>query len=298
MLNFRKKSECNIWKTMKNKFCAFIMTHGRADKVITYNVLRKCGYTGPIFIVIDDEDDQEQRYRDIYGDQVVQFSKKAMDVDIDLADNEVGRGTITYVRNACFDLAKKLGFDYFIELDDDYSAFLYKHDGEYKYKETRIKNLDKVFGFLIKYLDRSGAQSIAFAQNGDFIGGKNSGFAKDWRPRRKCMNSFVCRTDRKFKFMGRMNEDVNTYTKMGSIGMLFMTIPNISLIQGQTQATSGGLTEMYLKMGTYKKSFTTVMFCPSSVKVSEMGDKHRRIHHKIKWNYAVPKIVSEEFKKR
>ncbi|EFC6976332.1 hypothetical protein DFZ72_21860 [Escherichia coli] len=39
---------------MRDDFCAFILTHGRPDKVLTYRTLRRAGYTGKIFIVVDD----------------------------------------------------------------------------------------------------------------------------------------------------------------------------------------------------------------------------------------------------
>ena len=41
---------------MRSDFVAFILTHGRADSVITDKTLRKFGYTGPIVYVIDNED--------------------------------------------------------------------------------------------------------------------------------------------------------------------------------------------------------------------------------------------------
>ena len=41
---------------MREDFCVFILTHGRHDRVHTYNTLLKAGYTGKIYIVIDDED--------------------------------------------------------------------------------------------------------------------------------------------------------------------------------------------------------------------------------------------------
>ena len=111
------------------------------------------------------------------------------------------------------------------------------------------------------------------------------------------MNSFICSVDRPFKFAGAMNEDVNTYTTLGSRGELFLTIPLVSLNQLQTQSQAGGITDMYLKYGTYAKSFTTVMMMPSSVKISMMGNVNKRIHHQIKWNNTVPKIVQEDFRK-
>ncbi|EFN6257501.1 hypothetical protein FVI12_21595 [Escherichia coli] len=46
---------------MRDDFCAFILTHGRPDKVLTYRTLRRAGYTGKIFIVVDDEDKTRKR---------------------------------------------------------------------------------------------------------------------------------------------------------------------------------------------------------------------------------------------
>ena len=40
----------------KTKFAAFILTHGRADDVLTYDTLRRCGYTGKIYLLVDNED--------------------------------------------------------------------------------------------------------------------------------------------------------------------------------------------------------------------------------------------------
>ena len=114
---------------------------------------------------------------------------------------------------------------------------------------------------------------------------------------RKCMNSFICSTERKFQFISRLNEDVNTYLSLGAKGQLFLTIPNIALEQKATQATSGGMTETYIDNGTYQKSFFSVMYCPSFAKVALMGFTTQRLHHSIKWNNAVPKIIDEKHRK-
>ena len=105
---------------MRNDFVAFILSHGRADRVTTYDLLRKCGYTGDIRIVVDNEDETISQYIDKFGDEVVVFNKPFVANTLDPCDNFDNRKTIVYARNACFDLAKELGYTYFIELDDDY----------------------------------------------------------------------------------------------------------------------------------------------------------------------------------
>lgn len=57
------------------------------------------------------------------------------------------------------------------------------------------------------------------------------------------------------------------------------------------------MTMVYNESGTYVKSFYSVMFSPSSVKVKVMGDKHLRLHHHVEWDKAVPLILPEIYKK-
>ena len=78
---------------------------------------------------------------------------------------------------------------------------------------------------------------------------------------------------------------------------MFLTIHNLSLTQRETQKTKGGLTEIYLDFGTFIKSFYTVICSPSSVKVKLMNTTHRRLHHSINWDCAVPQIIDEKYKK-
>ena len=49
-----------LWraKPMRNDFAVFILTHGRADNVVTVPAIKKAGYTGKIYFIIDDEDEQ------------------------------------------------------------------------------------------------------------------------------------------------------------------------------------------------------------------------------------------------
>ena len=111
------------------------------------------------------------------------------------------------------------------------------------------------------------------------------------------MNSFFCSTDKPFKFVGRINEDVNTYTTLGQQGKLIMTVTSISVTQTQTQKNKGGMTDVYIDGGTYLKSFYTVIFSPSCVKIAMMGDKHMRIHHNVVWEHCTPMILNERWRK-
>lgn len=79
---------------MRDDFCAFILTHGRPDKVLTYRTLRRAGYTGKIFIVVDDEDKTRHQYMAEFGEQVLVFSKADIASRFDEADNFCDRRSI------------------------------------------------------------------------------------------------------------------------------------------------------------------------------------------------------------
>jgi len=283
---------------MENKdFAVFILTHGRPDNVITYNTLKTSGYTGKIYIVIDNEDKLADKYYENFGDKVIMFDKKAIAETFDEADNFEDRRAIVYARNACFKIAEELGITYFMQMDDDYGSFHFRIYKSNKDTPKRIKKIDKVLDVMLEFYKTIPAKSIAMAQGGDFIGGAGSGTAKKKQLKRKCMNSFICSTGRPFKFNGRINEDVNTYTHKASVGDIFFTIPTLSLEQKTTQSSTGGMTDIYLDKGTYIKSFYSVIFQPSSVKVALMGDKNMRLHHRVSWKHTTPVILEEKYKK-
>lgn len=283
-------------------FAAFILTHGRAGSVKTDVALRAAGYTGKIFYIVDNQDKQIKQYVKTYGDQVIVFDKVKAAKITDAGDNTQKLNSVVYARNKCFDIAKKLGLDYFVQLDDDYGTFRYaiNNKGKYITSNTKTDRLDNLINISLEFLINSKFNCVAWAQGGDFIGGEGSGLISRYynnKLLRKVMNSFFCDTLKPFNFIGRMNDDVNTYVTGGIKGKLFCTIANVRLEQGETQAESGGLTEMYLESGTYVKSFYTVMMAPSCTKICEMGNIHKRLHHKIDWKKCAPVIIKEEHKK-
>lgn len=279
-----------------DSFAVFILTHGRPDNVRTLKSLYAGNYTGKIYLVIDNEDDTADEYKALYGDMVVMFDKLAVSKTFDTADNFSDRRTVVFARNACFGIAKDLGIKYFLELDDDYTTFMFRKITHGKMIGIECKQLDRLFDAMLDFLDDSGALTVALAQGGDFIGGA-LGNRFQQGILRKAMNTFFCKTDKPFKFLGRINEDVNTYTRHGQMGELLFTITSAQITQLTTQSNSGGMTNVYLDSGTYIKSFYTVLYSPSCVHVALMGANNRRMHHHVRWNNCTPKILSESLKK-
>ena len=282
---------------MRDNFAVFILTHGRADNVVTMQTLKRCGYTGRWYMIIDNEDGQRGMYEKNFGaDHVIVFDKQAAYDRADTMDNFNDHRAIIYARNESWRIAAELGLDYFLMLDDDYKSIDYRYADHGKLRYKAVKDFDRIFEDMLDFLDVTGADTVAFAQGGDFVGGLDGGNFKKGLLR-KAMNSFFCRTDRPLEFRGTMNEDVVTYTTLSSRGHLFLTYCSFAVIQLPTQSLKGGMTDAYKEGGTYLKTFYAIMSMPSAVKVGMMYTKHRRVHHRIDWESTAPKILNEKWRK-
>jgi len=280
----------NLISPNMDKFAVLILCHGRPKYNDTYHTLNRSGYTGRKIIIIDNLDDTKDEYIRTYGfENVFVFNKAWVALESDSMNNFNDRRATLFVRNATFDIAKELGLDYFLVLDDDYGSFCHKREE----CERTSKRLDEVFYWFVEYLINTPIKCIAFSQGGDHIGGYNP----NKMYKRKVMNSFFCVTERPFEFYGSMNDDVNSYLVNGTRGDIFITFYPFMLHQATTQQISEGLTETYKIYGTYVKSFYSVICAPSSCSIRLMGEKNPRLHHLISWVNASPYIISNKYKK-
>lgn len=288
---------------IRDNFAVFILAHGRPEKLITVDTLKKSGYTGKYYIILDNEDSTIDKYKELFGeDHIIVFDKEAAEKTFDVMDNFGGRNVVVFARNVCFDIARELNLKYYAEFEDDYEEFCYRLEDGNILRNLNIslnKKIDEVFEATLDFLEESGIRTVAFAQTGEMMGGTRGGV---WvkRIKRKAMNTFFFKVGEPkddIKFIGRFNDDVNTYVSLGKVGEVFMQFANINLSQVLTQKQSGGNTDAYKLYGTYVKSFYSVMVNPSSVKIGFVGTSEPRIHHTIDWPRTVPCIVSDRFKK-
>lgn len=281
------------------EYCIFILTNRRPNKQYTYSFLKKAGLEKKVFFVLDNLDPTIAEYKKKYGDEkILTFDKEKYIKENETMINEKVEKVVLYARNACYDLAEQLGFQYFIEFDDDYKSFQYqKVENLLIERVPIIKNFEKVIqAYFQFFVAVPSMYSICFSQAGEIIsGGADSYLQKGWK--RKMMNSFFLDTKRRINFKGVLNEDVNANIEQLKLGHLCLTCFNVVLKENQTQKTKGGLTEIYLQFGTYKKTFFSVMSAPASVKVCTLNSKYPRLHHLTTYKNLMPLIVSECVKK-
>lgn len=279
---------------MKQEYKIFILSYGRADKVYTYKTLLQGGIAKKdIYIVCSDDDKELSEYQKLY-DNVIIFSKEKARKYTDLMDNFEKRNIVVFARNAIFEIVKRLNIGYFIVLDDDYDRFIFRRCFSNQLKEFKVKFIKPIFEKCIAYLKNTTLLNcFCLSQNGDFIGGVNSFDKINFK--RKIMNVYFFRANTPIKFLGSLNEDLTASVYEGQRGKLMFTINDVAIHQKITQSNGGGLTEAYLDSGTYVKSFYSVIAAPNCVKISAMGSKDLRIHHKVDWNKAVPKLLRAEY---
>ena len=90
---------------MRNDFGVIIISHGR-PQCETVKTLRESGYTGEIFIVVDDEDKTLNQYLEIYGRENVHIFHKYEWFDV--GDNMDNPRTVgVFARNECLKVARE-----------------------------------------------------------------------------------------------------------------------------------------------------------------------------------------------
>lgn len=280
------------------KYLPIIMSHGRPERVLTYDSLRKQGYAGPICVLIDNEDKKADGYREKFGADVQVFDKTKWANKTDVCDNYQHRRAIVYARNACYEIARKLGYRWFIQLDDDYTDWQYNFDECLRWNRKPIKSLHELFAATFEFLEDSKVAAIAWAQGGDFFGGgKCTHIWPAIQAKRKCMNTWFCDTERPLSYAGHMNEDCSCYVVNGVRGGAFLQLALLQIMQTPTQAAAGGMSELYESSGTYLKSLYTLIQAPSCTRIHAMNSLHGRLHHWIEYNHCAPKIIPERFRK-
>ena len=166
------------------RFAVFILSHGRADTITTVDTLRNQGYTGEVFVVIDDEDEQEPLYREKFGDKVIQFNKMRYFLSTDTGDLDKTRRVGVFARNFIEDEAKRRGYKYHLQLDDDVTMFSVRWEENGKLRGAKCQNMDRYMEAMCDFMDCSEKiTALSFGCAGYLMGGADSGTWRERLPR-------------------------------------------------------------------------------------------------------------------
>lgn len=268
----------------KDNFVIFIISHGRAETMTTYNILKSMGCQYPIYIVIDDTDKQIDLYKKKY-ENVIVFDKEEQYQKTDTIDNFHNLVSAVYARNFCIDKAKEMGVKFFSIMDDDITNICIRYiDGD-KLRSHKIKNIDKVIDIYLNVLDTTNLFATGFGHSWGLFGGVKS-FIKD-ADREISQVMFIKNAEMK-KFSGTQNED--GHFSYDNIDKVITSINGAIITSPKRGENEGGNFDFY-NSDFYVTNFYSIIKLPSTLKI--------KLDRKIKRNkhYVYPKILSDRWKK-
>lgn len=271
------------------RYAIFILSNGRAEEMSTYDILRKSGYTGEIKIIVDNLDEQVEKYKKRYGDDVYVFDKRKAAQNVDCMINGEELRSVVYARNYAEKIAEELNFDYYAEFDDDVTDFSYKWIENGKLKTKKIENMDKAVKAIIDFMEDSKCDSLGICHTGILFGGANGPFSEGIG--RNFNQTVFMRTGSNIFFKGLTNQDVNALFLNSRIGKLMLELYCICHTSPERGTNKGGLKNLYDDIGKYTRCFTTVMCCPD---ICQLDDRNEIL---VKRKNAFPKIISGRYKK-
>lgn len=279
---------------MEKSFAVFILTHERANEQRTYQALKKQGYTGEIFLIVDDTDREKNIYIDKFGkDNVIIFNKKKEYKKTDTLSNRGMLKSSTFARNVIFEIAKEKGIKYFISSDDDYTGFSVRPIKNGSLKSWKVKNLDKLFEISVKFFKMTGVWALSYMSPQRAIGGlSNKKIARGFEI--NLQNFYLCDVDKKIEFRSEIWEDVVTTMLLNRCGKITITTPRAMLENpylGDT-STSGGVHSIYSAFNDYFNAFHVVMASPDCCTIN-----YRTLAIMKRENNFVPKLLPERWKK-
>ena len=276
---------------MRNDFAVFILTHERVNEQKTLETLSTSGYTGKVFLIVDDEDKQLQEYKDKYGSKVIVFSKR--EVDCDTLTNQEEWRSVVYARNAVNSIAENMGLRYVFMCDDDITRFTFRVVRDGKLKGFKVNNIGRLLNKMADNMENGNISIFGFSQQGAYFGGANSDKYRNGC-QRTCSQAMIVDTKAGIPWRGIFGEDLQASLDAGAMGKVVLSTMLVSIESPERTTNAGGLHDLYHSNNQYVTYFQSVLPYPSTVKVFY---KNGEAKHRIKQACVAPMIVSDRYRK-
>lgn len=283
---------------MRDDFAVFITTHKRPNNQTTLEWLRKNGYTGKYYLVIDDTDQTAPEYFEKYGrDKVLVFDKLKYWRELDTLCNKQHLAAVLYARQYVEDAAAQMGLTAFLVIDDDVTDIVARVMKNGKLERHIITDADR---FINAYLD--------FLLCGNFAsicpGTQNLYIAYDkvlQKFPRKGSNAFFRNVQIPIKWKASMNEDIITCIENNKVGIMMCTATPICVEtqDGGSGKRKGGMQLTYDAMSSFERAFYAVIVDPSRayVRWNSLKDGTTELRIARQWAGGDPCIISGTWRK-
>jgi hypothetical protein len=268
-----------------------IISHSRPS-CETYGALRAHGYSGKIFILVDDEDQTVESYKAKYKDCVHVYHKQDYRL-VDTCDNSSSLSAAVVARHACHDLAVSLGLDAYVMSDDDITDFVYRqYDENHSLKTYQIHNFDEVFSECYDFLFSIKNTMFSFFPAAMVFPGRFDKFER-W-----CTQFMFRKVSDGIHLKQRFHDDMYEMMTCDRIGYFVFCIHNLIFKSDQcttTQSVTGGMADAYKSYSPYARRFLNVITNPSMFSIECDAGKGGIIFKKHTPDYV--QILREEHKK-
>lgn len=273
------------------RYAVFIISHERADRVETYSTLRSSGYTGQIYVVIDDEDTQLLKYQNRFGTDVLVFNKRRCSDATDTLESSKRSASAVYARNAVEVMANARGLDAFIVMDDDITNLRFRWMEDDVCKSLRAGSLDSVLDWYCEYLCTCDIATLSFEHCMFYLGGiSDDKIANE----RWTYQIHIRNVKYPVDWIAVFNEDIITEISTATRGYIWWSLPHIVFDNVAMNCESGGVKELYESISKYKRAFMATVANPSSCKP---GYSHGKLRIQQNKKTSYPMIISGRWKK-
>lgn len=276
------------------KFAVFILSHKRADRVETFATLKNAGYTGKIYVVVDNQDPMLEKYQERFGDDVLVFDKQIYIDKTDTLETDRKRSSAVYARNFIEDAAKKFNLDVFGMFDDDVLNLRYRWIECGKIRSMKVyQGLDDILNYYIEYMLRSNFQAISFGNVMTFVGGID-GLESRLSKERLTFQIHIRNTKYPLEWKSIINNDSITELQSIKLGNIWLSIPWIVYDSPVMNTLSGGMKSVYDSLSSFSRAFYATIAEPSCCLPRFRKDKFNIGRNN---NSAYPMIISGRYKK-
>lgn len=280
-------------KKMKNNdIDIFIPSYHRPHNIKTATFFISQGYDPKkIHVVIDNEADDKIEYEEeckMQGFQLHVFDMAEARMRYDYVHRpSKSRRSAGQARNMFYDIAKELGIDFYIVIDDDTNHYEFRPFGKYN-RMAKMKEIRNVFARVKEMMQKRHIGLFGLSQTGEMF--ENA----DTKPiRNKVMNTTFVNT--KYIYRGErgvQDDDTSQFVTIQNEGYFTGSIRNgIVLHQTLSATATGGLTELYNECKLFNKALVCVIQFPSAITAERQVMNGGRLHHRIKSRYLIPKIL-------
>lgn len=281
---------------MLDNFAVFITSHGSPFNIPSLKAIRDSGYTGAVYIVVDNLDETLSDY-ELLDEQVIVFDKMhyVHTLDIGMSTINPQLSAVLYARAAVEDIARQMELKYFMVMDDDLYGFRYRYPVDNKLRSYPVENIECLIYNYIEFMNVSNSICLSFANDGSFIAGVDAILSGKIMERRSCHTIFLRDTEKEFDWKFAMNEDYISSLLYANTGQLMFTLPFVQrTIRGMNNRSSSGMYDAYKNSTEFQRAFYNTVACPWTCKPT-MYKGHYVV--RVNKDSAYPKIISAKYQK-